>query len=889
MIRCDRPLNRRGGGILVYFALAFAVSLDTTLTSPHSIESVWCKVTYAHWTFVIGCLYRPPVDLATLPAGSMDSNQLLVDNLEAACLKYAAYPLLICGDFNYPNINWHANSFPTNLDKFRRALELYSLYQHVREPTREGAILDLLLTNDQDMLHSIDYLEPFHNSDHTILEARITSKAANVPQMSPTVDIPQFRMYSTADWLYFSHFLSSMDWQPFWQASSAEERWTALKLNIFVVLNACIPLQQPTLLHKRKCPWYNSAVRQLRSRKRNLWISYLRSPNVQALLQYRLARNQFTAAMRNAQRQYEETLVTRCAANPKLFFQYANSHITNRSQIPKLSITDGSTTQNIAETATALNKHFVSVFTTADSNSECSASVKGMPGQIQYRFDLQRVRLQLLKLHTNKAVGPDGIHNIVLKNNSYVLAPYLTALFQLSLDTGVVPSEWKVAHVTPIHKSGRLDLAENYRPISLTSCVCRLMERFIYDWISEYLRDNVPLCASQHGFQRAQSCTSQLLEYFNDVTLSLDRRLCVDVIYLDFSKAFDKVHHSRLLTKLQKRGIPQLIVNWIESFLLHRQQRVVLGTNYSDWAPVSSGVPQGSVLGPLLFNIYVDDIDAVLHHDVKIKKFADDTKLYVIYSAETAATSTSRLQTSLDALSGWCVDWLMQLNITKCNVMYFGVNNPCTAYSLNGQLLTRSTNIRDLGITVSESGRVSDHCLKTAAAARRLTGLMLRTFRSRKHSIVVPLLKTIIRPVLEYATPVWNPCLLKDIAEIENVQRKITKCVHGLRGLSYSDRLKHLGLPTLQMRRQYFDMLECYKIVNGLVRSECAHSLHLSNINTRGNNCKLVSTLPPPKHNIRKHYFVERILSQWNALPADIIQQSTYKGFKSALRKHLHI
>ena len=147
-----------------------------------------------------------------------------------------------------------------------------------------------------------------------------------------------------------------------------------------------------------------------------------------------------------------------------------------------------------------------------------------------------------------------------MKHNSYVLAPYLTALFQLSLDSGMVPIEWKEAHVTPIHKSGPLDLAENYRPISLTSCVCKIMERFIYDWVIAYLEEHAPLRASQHGFQRAQSCTSQLLEYFGDLTLALDRSLCIDVIYLDFSKAFDKVDFARLLTKLRQRGFPEQLV-----------------------------------------------------------------------------------------------------------------------------------------------------------------------------------------------------------------------------------------------------------------------------------------------------------------------------------------
>jgi hypothetical protein len=417
------------------------------------------------------------------------------------------------------------------------------------------------------------------------------------------------------------------------------------------------------------------------------------------------------------------------------------------------------------------------------------------------------------------------------------------------------------------------------------------MERFVYDWVYDYIQSSAPLHSSQHGFQHAQFleifCTTQLLEYFNDLTSALDGSLCVDVVYLDFSKAFDKISHSLLLLKLQRRGLPSQLVAWIASFLANRRQRVVFGSDASDWAPVTSGVPQGSVLGPLLFNIFVDDIDDVLHPDVKIKKFADDTKLYVTYRAQDAATAALNLQHSLDALLAWCDCWLMQLNFSKCNVMYLGNHNPHAVYSLNEHLLVGVSTIRDLGITVSDSGRPSQHCSNVAATARRLTGLMLRTFRSRKRSVIVPILTSIIRPVVEYATPVWNPCLQKDIAELESVQRKVTKCIDGLHGLPYTARLQRLQLPTLATRRLYYDMLECYKIVHKLVRSECAGVLALSAHRTRGFQCKVTSTSIVAHSNVRKHFFVERALSEWNALPDEVVQKDSYGKFKLSLRNHL--
>ena len=241
------------------------------------------------------------------------------------------------------------------------------------------------------------------------------------------------------------------------------------------------------------------------------------------------------------------------STNPKLFFQYANSQNKVKAQLPYLKLSDGRCTQNMIESANELNAYFVSVFSESSRITETTTNINIVENPLYslYKFNTEQVRLRLLSLNNRKAAGPDGISNTILKQNSYALAPHLTVLFQHSLDKGIVPDEWKDANVTPIHKSGATDVAANYRPISLTFCVCKVMERFVYDWISTYLRLHSPLHSSQHGFQQSQSCTTQLLEYCNDITLSLDCKECMDVIYLDFSKAFDKISHSLLLLKLE--------------------------------------------------------------------------------------------------------------------------------------------------------------------------------------------------------------------------------------------------------------------------------------------------------------------------------------------------
>ena len=222
-------------------------------------------------------------------------------------------------------------------------------------------------------------------------------------------------------------------------------------------------------------------------------------------MQLRRIRNKLTTAQRNAQAQFEINLAAECSTNPRAFFRYADSRLNTRSRIPCLLLPDGATTQNPSETANVLNNYFSSVFTgSATTNTAILSDC--LQASTQFTFDSSRVQSHLSQLPIHKACGPDGITHQVLKNNSTVLAPFLSALFQLSLDSGKVPGEWKDAHVTPIHKAGRLDLPENYRPISLLSCVSKIMERFVYDWVNEYLCQHSPLHASQHGFQRAQSC-----------------------------------------------------------------------------------------------------------------------------------------------------------------------------------------------------------------------------------------------------------------------------------------------------------------------------------------------------------------------------------------------
>ena len=233
-------------------------------------------------------------------------------------------------------------------------------------------------------------------------------------------------------------------------------------------------------------------------------------------------------------------------------------------------------------------------------------------------------------------------------------------LFQKSFDTGVVPRDWKLANVTAIHKKGSKTLVNNYRPVSLTFKVCKVMEGMLRDCIVDHLKTRKLIKESQHGFSKGRSCLTNLLIFLEEVTKFIVNGNPVDVIYLDFSKAFDKVSHRRLLLKFRSLGVGEKISCWVENWLTDRKQRVVVRGCESEWLPVTSGVPQGSVLGPTLFLVYVNDIEENVFSN--ILKFADDTK---IYRSVSTMENIQDLQRDLRSLYQWSVEWQMLFNVDK--------------------------------------------------------------------------------------------------------------------------------------------------------------------------------------------------------------------------------
>ena len=400
------------------------------------------------------------------------------------------------------------------------------------------------------------------------------------------------------------------------------------------------------------------------------------------------------------------------------------------------------------------------------------------------------------------SAAPDGdIPAKIICDFRDALSIPLWLLWKRSLDTGVIPPDLKLQYITPIYKKGNRTEAVNYRPVSLTSHIIKIFERVVRKHLVKHLEDNNILPDSQHGFRKNRSCLTQLIEHVDSVLKALNDSSEVDVIYLDYSKAFDKVDHQILLAKMKQYGINGPIYDWIECFLRNRKQTVVVDGEKSTFNEVESGVPQGTVLGPVFFIIYV--IDLVLKvKSSKMLTFADDTKLM---KAITQLLCKTLLQADLDSVIQWSISNNMLLHEDKFVVMNYCLNAWRTLdempfnvenkqyYSTRKSILEPSSHIRDLGVYLSDDCTWSYHINKMTVEARKIAAWVLGAFRDRSVVTMITLYKSLVRSKLEYCCPLWNPSKIGDIQLIENVQKQFTKKVKGMCDLDYWERLEKLN------------------------------------------------------------------------------------------------
>ena len=875
-------LEDRKRGVCLYVKKHLKAVPNCNLVSTVA-ESVWCEVSLKDKDrLLIGGIYRSPNGDDTVDS---EVRELLLKASETQNSH-----ILIMGDFNYPEIKWEPLRLP-NSDahpafKFVECLRDCFFYQHVHEPTHVRGtdtpnVLDLIITNEENMVQNINYEAPLGKSHHNVLTFNYhcyTSQQEN--------NTPKF-IYHKGDYDSLRkewHENIKID-DP--HGCTVQQLWDQIEKNISDSCHQYIPVStgkpRPNKTH---APWNTAKTKEKIKQKKEGY--KIKRTDQTHQNEYSKLCNQVKWECRKAKSDFEKKIAQNAKKNPKHFYKYVQSKVKVKVAVGDLLKPDGGVAKESKEKADTLNNYFSSVFTVEDTNSMPDFSERNFNSTIEtLEIKPEDVEKKLNKLNTSKAAGPDGISPRVLKELSSELAPILTILMNKSIEEGTIPQQWKNGHVTPIFKKGSRNKPDNYRPVTLTVLICRTMESFVRDVIMNHLLDNLLLSSQQHGFIIGKSCVTQLLACMDIWTKALDDGLNMDIAYMDFRKAFDSVPHKRLLKKLHEYGVRGKIHSWIENFLSGRKQRVVVDGVYSDWTPVTSGIPQGSVLGPLLFLVFINDMPEEVVNAVLLM-FADDTKIMkVIKDAE----DNKSLQKDLDSAHHWSSIWQLYFNEKKCKLLHIGRTNEKHTYHLQKSTEDGETKVdleiteleKDLGVHVDPKLNFSDHTQQVVSKGNSKIGLIRRSFTYLDAEVVRTLYTSLVRPSLEYANAVWSPMYKKDAVAIENVQRRATKLVPKLKNLSYEARLKSLNLPSMYYRRARGDMIETFKFVNGIYK--CDNPLTFdSNNRTRGHQYKLKKERC--RLQVRQNFFSNRVVDLWNNLPASVVEAVSVNAFKNKLDRY---
>jgi transcription termination factor NusB len=844
-------------------------------------DSVWCIISLKrNHELLIGVCYRSP-------NSPHDNNKKLFELLKKAS-KMKTSHLLLMGDFNFPQIDFDkyvvSDSDESSAQVFFDCIQDLFLIQHVKFSTRirhgqRPSLLDLVFTNEIGMVVDLKEMPPIAKSDHIGISWSLVVEADDQSLNTNKLD------YWKGNFLELEQYLAQINWDEELKAKEVmqiEEAWNKFRKLLEKGIERFIP-RMGTSKRKKKTLSLPNTIKQHIKLRNKQWKKYKQSNSDADWETYKFQRNQVKSRMRAWEDETEKERVRGFKGNKKKFYGYVKSKQVVKQSAIYVKNHINELTKNESETAEVFNQFFSSVFVNEgsyDSNiEECRSTIKLSNIEICDEDVLQ----QLERLQVNKSHGPDQISPHVLKNCKEALCHPLALLYNKSLHERKLPKEWKLANITPIHKGGDKADPGNYRPVSLTSVPCKIMEALIFKKVKGHLQEIGVPSSVQHGFVERRSCLTNLLISLEEWTKAVDEGSAVDIVYLDISKAFDSVPHKRLIEKMAWYGLDGDVLGWLSDFVLERKMRVSIRGNYSGWSDVTSSVPQGSVGGPTQFCLFIDDMSEGITS--RIIQFADDTKLWrVIRSPE----DRDALQGDINILELWSDKWLLRFNPKKSKILHIGSDNLRYDYEMNSngaRIQLNETKLeKDLGVLVSYDLKVAEQCNQAAKKAMRVLGMINRSFRNLDEELLKMLYCTYVRPHLEYCIQAWSPYLKKDISTLEKVQRRASKLCRGLRKLPYEVRLSRLKLYPLEQRRLRGDLIQAYKILTGKERVDPdIFFKRATTTNLRGNSLKLFKFRS--RLVSRQNFFSQRVVNYWNALPESVVEAKSTNAFKNLLDK----
>lgn len=864
-----------GGGVLI------AVRRDLTIipqpTFHSSAEDLWLTlllkqpITKHHINLHICAIY-----LCKEGQGFTFSQQLsnFLNNLCKVVMCSPSDKYLIAGDFNLSNISWTPGSVgnlslePTNFttdDENLLVDDLNTLgfLQFNSVQNLYGRTLDLILSNDDIRVTdcSADPLVPIdlHHGALTI--------DLQFADYVPLTGAPYLKyLFNKGNYDKINTELSQVDWQSALMSKPLE----AAIDNFYAIFSSLrdkfIPRKRVT---KGRFPiWFSPALKKALKEKYKYLSKFRTYGNRADEQSFKILRDRCKAMEKQSYRDYINSVEMSLRENPKAFWSFIKSKL-GTNDIPS-SLKLGDSILNTGDTiCNAFSNYFHSNFLKSPVSQKSSCADAFIPTVTDISgivIDVDSVSQLLSKLDPSKSAGPDLLPAQFLTRCSKTIAVPLTILFNRSLVEHTVPEVWKRAYVTPVYKKGsRSDIA-NYRPISKLCIVSKVLERIIYDQLYSALKHSFSV--TQHGFMRGRSVVSNLVILNELLTSHMDSGCQVDVVYTDYSKAFDRIQPDLLVRKLQKVGVSGDLLRWLTSYINNRSQAVVVKNYISGWLTVPSGVPQGSLLGPLLFAVFVNDIEQCFEFS-QLLCFADDMKIIAPISS---LADAFKLQEDLMRLDAYCIENQLDLNPSKCSVVTYSRKRNLVQfdYVLKTSVLKRDKFIRDLGVIHDSKLIFDSHVNNIISKASKALGFVMRNsgdFRQAKSLKI--LYCSLVRSHLEYSSQVWNPQYVTYISRIENIQKKFLKYLcfrtkEQYESSRYIDFCRKHHLLPLEMRRQMADLVFLHKIASGSV--DCPELLSRVALRApvKSLRIKALICVPPASSNFRQNAYFLRAGNNFN-------------------------
>ena len=880
--RNDR--NRHGGGVIIIYKDDLKVTkINVKVKSEVLAVKIACQ---GKKSLIMCAVYRPPNNDRQY-MDDLCADIKLIHDSSPGCAFWCG------GDFNLPDIDWIneiiiGNRYPLEINQ--SLLDLLcdlNLTQIVNFPTRAINTLELLLTNRPSLVHE---MSPHPGiSDHdSIVFTRIDCLAQVKRPVSRKVH--QWHKLTNDKLSKIKSYVKSAVTDIVTNCSvdtPVEDIWQQIKNISSNVLE-----QVPAKMTSRRFnqTWVNRTVRRLFNRKRRAYNKARRTQCEQDWEHFRELRRQTQRACNKAAADHVAQRVSiDVDKSRKSLYKYVKNSRTDNNGVSTLEV-NGRSFSTPTEKANALNRQFSSVFSPLSDSVPDLGPAKA-PSIPDIVFEVTGIKKLLQLIKTNKSSGPDNISAKFLKETGDELAPALTLLFQASMHQSQIPEDWRHARVSPQYKTGKNNrsVPANYRPISLTCIVCKIMEHCVTSHLMGHLDKHNLLTDYQHGFRKKRSCETQLILTVDDISKALKDKKQVDCILLDFAKAFDKVSHKKLIAKLKFNGVDGPTLLWIEDFLRSRTQVVVVDGEESGVAPVTSGVPQGTVLGPALFLVYINDLPDGLTCTPRL--FADDCLMYRVINSD---ADTEAIQTDLLTLEAWEQKWDMEFAEDKCKVLTITLKHKRNIiirnYQIHNYVLKRVDSADYLGVKLDSKLNFNAHIGSICKKATSARQLLQRTLPACDRATKAQTYTTFIRPIVEYAATAWDPhnckTLQKQRDQLEGIQSKCARYVTGQwkrQGSSISGMKAELRWDSLQERRAHARILMMHKVKHGFVAIP-SHLLVVKSqttMVTRGAVNK--HQVPNARIIARERTFMHAAPTMWDGLPSHMTSEADHEAFRTLL------